>query len=296
MTDLRKSMVFMVLFLAALFNIERLDVGGVDIINLPPFIYVFITLLIIAILLSKRVQNLTVYYGFLIFIPIYLVLKIFVFNDRPFLGSIYTYLTITELSFVAISVFLAYDLMRAMGDMEDVLEKVIFPKYGQRVIGIDNASEEIKVELIRSRRHNRPLSVVVVSIDQQEFNRNLQQTIKKIQQAMMNRYLLASLAQILGKEARRTDMIVEQSDLDGFIILCPETSTEGSNILVDRIQSVASDRLGIHVKFGIAAFPEDALTFEELLQKAQQNLLFGPETEKEASIPVEGKESQRQYR
>jgi GGDEF domain-containing protein len=200
---------------------------------------------------------------------VYFGLKMFVFTDHPFLGGFYTYLSIAEVSLLIISIFLTYDLARSMAEYERVIEKVTFPKHSNRVLEMKEAQEGIRTEFVRSRRHNRPLTVMLVRMNPSTVKGYLEQIVMNIQKAMVNRFLLASLAKILTTEARRTDMIIEQDDKDGFILLCPETSTEGSIIMAERIQSMAMERLGVSVDCGVASFPDEALTFEDLVQKAE---------------------------
>ena len=113
---------------------------------------------------------------------------------------------------------------------------------------------------------------MIVDIDPSEVKRNLEQAVQKIQKAMLNRYLLASLAQIISKEARRTDLIIDQVEKDRFILLCPETTMAGSEAMSERIQLLAHKHLGVKVNCGLAAFPDDALTFEDLLHTAQEKV------------------------
>jgi hypothetical protein len=110
-------------------------------------------------------QSLPPYYSIIFYEAVYIALKLLVFTNRPLIGNIYTYLTITEMTLIALSILLAYDVARALNEVEGVIEKVTFPKHGQRVLPITEAVEDVKVEFIRSRRHNRPLSLVVVDID-----------------------------------------------------------------------------------------------------------------------------------
>ena len=56
---------------------------------------------------------------------------------------------------------------------------------------------------------------------------------------------------------------------DSVAILLPETSTDGTAILASRIQDVAKEQLGLELSSGYASFPRDALTFDDLLNQAE---------------------------
>ncbi len=88
----------------------------------------------------------------------------------------------------------------------------------------------------------------------------------------MNRYVLTSMSRVISMALRRTDMVMEQNEKERFVILSPHTPGSDLQIVVKRIQDAISKQLGVNVKCGVASFPEDALTFDELLHKAEQNL------------------------
>ena len=102
---------------------------------------------------------------------------------------------------------------------------------------------------------------------------------------MMGRYVFTSLAGAIGKELRRTDMVLEEREHRRFIIVSPETDTRGSSELVQRIRAAASERLGVSLECGIASFPDEALTFEELVHQAETRLPHGPQPS-ELPVPV----------
>jgi hypothetical protein len=89
---------------------------------------------------------------------------------------------------------------------------------------------------------------------------------------MMHSYIINSMAQTLSKYLRRTDLILEQRDQGRFIILCPETSVGDLNLLVEYIQTIVTKQLGTAVACGVATFPREALTFEELVHRAESQL------------------------
>jgi hypothetical protein len=272
MTGLRKSFLFMIIHLTIVFNLERFDLSGKNVIDVQWFVYMLVLLVVVLTLTLKPLQTLPAYLAAGAWSLIYGVLHVFLFNERPIFGGIYTYLTVTELSLLTITVFLAYDLTRAITEVDEVIEKITLPMLGQRVLRLREASEEIKTEFIRSRRHSRPLSVMVVEMDQNMPKASMERVVREIQKTMVIRYLNSSLAQLLTREARRTDLIMDPEDENGFILLCPETNGSGSEVLAARLEETIREELGVSVKCGFASFPDQALTFEDLLQKAQFNL------------------------
>ena len=84
---------------------------------------------------------------------------------------------------------------------------------------------------------------------------------------------MGKISEIINVQARRLDLIVKQDQPERFILICPETSASNSNTLIRRIQSTVETNLGVAVSWGMSTFPEDALTFEDLLHKAGDKLV-----------------------
>jgi GGDEF domain-containing protein len=263
----------MLVFLAVFFNIERLDYGEQSLIDIHTFVYVLATILILSTLLIRPLQRLPVHFAFVLWLGIYLALKLTLFHSRPLIGGMYTYLSVTEAAMMTIAMLLTVNLSRSLNELEGLAEKTIFPRRNRRIKDLLEAEESIKNELLRSRRHNRPLSVLIVEMEGLTPKKIIEQGSTNAQQLMMNRFLLASLGQELAKVVRRTDLILEPDEQNGFILLCPETTSAGARLLASRIQEIAQMELSITVQCGTASFPDDAVTVEDLLQKARLDML-----------------------
>lgn len=101
----------------------------------------------------------------------------------------------------------------------------------------------------------------------------MQRAFLDIQRNLAKRYVFARLTQIINEKSRRTDLIFKQDRNSRFIILCPETDLSHSTTLAQRIQSASRDSMGVSVAWGMASFPDEAVTFADLLQKAELKLL-----------------------
>ncbi len=273
MTSLRRAILLLVIFLAFFFNIERLDYGDQTLIDLHTFVYVLVTVMIVATLFFRPLQKFSTYIGMAIWLGMYLALKLTFYNSRPLFGGVYTYLSITEMAMIVIAILLTMNLSRSLNSMEGLAAKTILPRNNHRIKDLHEAEEDVKTEFIRSRRHNRPLSVVIIEMDQVSMKKGAEQSLMNVEQMMMNRFVLANLGQTLMKVVRRTDVILEPDARDGFILLCPETTEEGVNELANRIRAMSQKDLGLTVQCGTASFPEEATTFEDLIQKARTDLL-----------------------
>ena len=66
-------------------------------------------------------------------------------------------------------------------------------------------------------------------------------------------------------------MLVEQPDKGRFIVITPETDKVGSDRVISKIYQAASS-IGAEVAVGLCAFPDDALTLEDMLCRAELDL------------------------
>jgi hypothetical protein len=268
-------MVALVVDLAIIFNIERLDYGQENVIDIASFVYVLGLLAVVAVIGVPGLRRWRAAALGAVLAGAYFVLKAAFFTflgGHPLIGGIYTYLSITELALLMFTVWLAHKTTRAIVDFEEAVRKVTFPDSNKRIRQLDDAVDEIQLEMFRSRHYHHPLSIVVVKPAPGVIESSLHQAVQEIQQAMLHTYLLNSMARGLSGYIRRTDLILEQRDEGRFIILCPDTNAEDLRLLAEYIQAIAQEQMGTQVVCGTASFPDEAITFEELLRQAEARL------------------------
>jgi GGDEF domain-containing protein len=89
----------------------------------------------------------------------------------------------------------------------------------------------------------------------------------------MTHYALSGVTRIISDLVRRTDLIIDQAtESDRLIIFCPETSGEQASLMKRRILATTKDQIDVRVCVGMATFPDEALTFEELVRVADDKL------------------------
>jgi len=123
----------------------------------------------------------------------------------------------------------------------------------------------LEYEIARSRRHNHQFSLLVVRPDE----------IDDVAMRWENdgvQSVLAVLAETIAAHVRATDVPFRHAAYD-FCVLLPETKAVGARVAAERIRLAAQSRrvefgpgelVDLSVSIGIAAFPEDASTDEEL--------------------------------
>lgn len=286
MTRLKISIIALFVYLAFIFNIERLAFKTPTPLSIHSFVFALIVVAILSIFTVPALNHNPFYWPAALWVGVYLALRLTFYNQTPLVSGAYVYLTITELVMLLIALGLAHSIAQSLKQVVEFIERFSLPESGRHVASIQESERDIKLEFVRSRRHKRPLSLVVVEPCAESLEVDIQRAIQDIQKNMLGRFIEAKLAQVINKEARRTDLVLRRGKEGRFVVLCPETNGESSIHLAERIQKIAMERLGIDVAYGIASFPDEALTFEELLQRAEFNLTYYVQIPDSRRIPA----------
>jgi GGDEF domain-containing protein len=309
MIHLRRSVVFLILALTVFFNIEKVSqrvlraaattTTGVTApnstpisegINIQTFVYILGTLAVVSVLTIPPLWRAGVGVSLTVWLMLYAIAKLVVnqLDWYDILGGNNAYLLFTEVGLLALLIWRARHVARLLHDFEEAVSNITFADVSRRVKKLDEAEEDIQLELIRSRRHHHPLTVMVVEPESDSIQVALNRTIQEVQRAMMSRYVITGLARVVSGQLRRTDLVIDQREKNRFIIISPDTSFANCQMLADRIQAAAAVQLGVIVSCGVASFPDEALTFDELVQQAKSKL-SAPAAINSAAIPVYSK-------
>lgn len=129
-------------------------------------------------------------------------------------------------------------------------------------------SQRVPQELRRHRRHGRPLSLLVIDLD--DFKR-----INDSYGHQRGDTVLQEVAAALLGGIRDHDIVVRQGG-DEFAVVAPETDEADARVLSNRlcaaVKSVSPDGISIGASIGCAFFPMDAETLEGLLASADARL------------------------
>jgi GGDEF domain-containing protein len=275
MKQVRILLVIFLLGLTFFYNIERLDFGEENVIDIDSAVYVigFVATVLTVSLSIIRYFNvamlMALWAGVFIFSKMWLA---YFADGRPILGGIYTYLSITELALLLIAVWISYKLAIALYDFELAVEKITLTDHSGRIQQFDEASEDVQVEMFRSRHNHHPLSVIIIEPEAGTVEMAVHKAVQDVQQAMIRRYVINNMAQTVSKYLRRTDVVLEQRGQGRFMVLCPETTIQDTKLLIEYIQTIISEQMGISVACGAATFPNEAFTFEEMVNQAEAHL------------------------
>jgi hypothetical protein len=109
---------------------------------------------------------------------------------------------------------------------------------------------------------------------------------EEIIKEMLKRYATNKMMRLLDRELRRSDLVLGRSKDNEIVLVLPETNAGGTNVLARRISQTVREQLGIDVAVSYASFPDEALTFDDLLRRAEARFYLA-QVEGETKSPGE---------
>jgi len=269
MKSMRWKITLVVLWLSLLFNIERLDFDQGATLNLASSFYVLVAASAALFLVVPMNHRIAYIAGGGMFIA-YTLLK--VASPIPVFQGLHKYLTITEMVAILITMYLTWLVNHGLQDFEHAVEAISLPKGRAGLLEYDQMQERIRAEMGRARRHQHPISVAAIELDPVSSEAALHRAVRDAQAALIKRYVQVQFGMFMTKHIRETDVIAHQ-DADGhFLLLAPETPGEQVEGMLARLAIQVEENLGIRFHYNIADFPKTALTSEELVHKATEQL------------------------
>ena len=270
MTNLKRSFFGAAVYLAVIFVLGQADYADRPLINFANYFYLAVLVAVPLTLFFPRISRISVYVPLLFWAVVYIVLLQLI--NRNYSANRGELAVIAlEFMMLEVGVWFAHQLASQISHAESIMDALALSAFTNRDRDIDSESQQIKIELTRSRRYHRPLSVLMIESESDD-EKLIREAFRNIQHDLMSRFTSARVGQIIDDRVRQTDLVLR--DYKGrFVVLCPETDFSNASLLAKRISQAIKERTSLRVLWGVAAFPEEALTFEDLLQKAQERLI-----------------------
>jgi hypothetical protein len=286
MKHLQVWVTVLILWLIFLFNIERLTRS----VDIKSYTYIFVASVAVAIVTFPRLSRKA--FSVLLIVPIlaFIVFKV-LFETGSWQQNILEGnalpLTVTQVGSIIITAILARRISEALVEFHDAVNEITFSQLGPPPPLFAEKQGSMYNELKRARHYHRPLSVVALKIDEENIQMLIPKIVKDVQQIMMREYLLAHLTRILDSSVNDFNTIARYNN--HFIMLFPETPGQDIPEIIRNLEKTIRDRLNIKLNSGYASFPDEAITFESLIELAVEKANNGQHEEPAtaaAQIPV----------
>jgi len=245
--------------------LAQLDRSDTPVINFASYFYLVAIFLVPVMIFVPSLHTVPVVVPMIFWGAIYFALLRIISLSRT--GSNEVEVIVLEIVILEIGVWLSYQLAVGIERSESLMDVLAQGTFPHRAIEMDAASEQIKIEFGRSRRYHRPLSLLVIhSLPKDE--EVVREMLKSLQHDVLTRLSNARIGQSIGEAIRQTDLLI-RDQIGRYLVLCTETDLESAVLLSERICQIVEGRTGLHVNCGAASFPDEALTFEDLLYIAR---------------------------
>jgi GGDEF domain-containing protein len=259
MKRMRFLVAILIIWLFLFYNIERLS----EPIDINRVAYTLVPIMAVLVILVPRLRKVPLAVLVIGPIPIFLVLKAGV-GSRVWGKAIP--LTVTEICVIALTTIVARWVGNGLSEFESAIANITIGQVGRLPEPFSTGQGEMYREVRRARHHQRPLTLVAIGVEEESVQVALDRMVQEVQRAMMKQYMLSGVSKTLCNELEDYDIIAQRND--HFLALLPEITPEKLTDLVERLRKTVSERVGVTLQIGTASFPEDAVTFESLVEKA----------------------------
>jgi hypothetical protein len=268
MKRLRFLIVTIVLWLFLLYNIERLSQP----INISSVAYIFIAIAVTLTILLPQLHRVPLWLVLIGPMPVFLILKLWL--GYPFRGAAIL-LTVTEISFIAVTSLLARQVNHVLGEFERVVADITIDMVGKPTVSFAAGQGEMYREVRRARTFHRPLALIAVGIEEETLRNSLPRMAVEAQRAIGKHLVLAGLAKVLDQELEDHHIIAKQNE--HLIVLLPETKQEDLAPLKQKLRASAAKWMDVTLKIGTASLSDGVVTFERLVEEATVEMMSAEE-------------------
>lgn len=164
---------------------------------------------------------------------------------------------------------LARRLGRILESADAAIEMIGSDWATEQVASFEESQGEIYREIRRARRYERPASLVALSVAASD-ERNPDELMREVQQALTQRYADGQVAKLLLEETDAAALITRRNS--HFVVLLPEVDAARARHLILRLGNTVAARWKLRLCAGSASFPDQEVTFEGLLERAESEL------------------------
>jgi hypothetical protein len=268
MSNLKRSLFWVAFYLVIIFFLGQLDRVDRPVINLANYFYILVFVAVPCMVLIPSFYRAPQFVSIIFWASIYFGLsRVF---DRTLSAPNNVESIFTEVVLLELGVWLSYHLAVDLAHSESLVDTMAQSAFPNQAIEMEEASNLLRNEITRSRRYRRPLSLLIVQVVPE--NKDVyQQLFKNFQRDLLNHFSSARMGQLIGAQIRQTDILMRDR-LGRFIVLCPETDKESVSKLGERIRSVLEEGTGLQISCGCSSFPDEALTFDDLVTQAREQM------------------------
>jgi len=257
------------------FNIERILFKQVDANIIRADTYIFVAIVALIPLLLPKLSQIS-FSGLLIGVTaLFLVVW---YQDPRWEKDVapnYTHLNavallvIIQVNAIVLTGLVVRQISYGFSEFEEVIANITCDHLGKRPTPFSIEQSEMYREVRRAARFKRPLAMIALKVDEEDIHVALPGIVKDTQQAMMKEFTMTAIARVLDENLFGFDKIALRDNC--FFVLLPEIESKDLPHISRKLKEVIWKNTQLQVQIGTASFPEEAITFEQLVELAVNN-------------------------
>ena len=271
MRQLRYLLIAMCGWFFLLYNVERL----VTPINIASFVYIYAPACTVLLLVFVQLCKLPIQWVFALLLPPYFAIKWAMGLEMA--GDSLA-LMVTEVSAISLTIVLSRMIGVQVEEWHKVVTSLTIGEFNDDLQAFDTGQAQIYREIRRARRHQRAAALLSISVEEDShasMEKRLEETplyrfIEEVKRETLEKYISARLADLLIDELGDLAIVTKRDD--HFVTLLPETDRASVHEIVRKLQTVTKEKLGLKLKIGLSTFPDEAVTFETMLENAEAEM------------------------
>jgi hypothetical protein len=270
MRNLRWNLIFIIAWFFILYNLERL----ITPINIASFVYIYAPLLTVLVITLPALYNANLWILFAVILIPFFSLKVLLNYE---IAGTNLSITITEICALGISLGLSRKVGVALGTLQDEISQIAFGQDYNEIRDFNVEQSQIYREIRYARRKGLPATLLAISVSEKSANLSLHRFVEEAKNNITKRYITSKVAKFLTEELHDSDKITQRGN--HFVVLLPDTTWENALVVINRIKANAEAKFKLRLNIGLSSFPEEAFTFERLLETAEAKMNSAIENE-----------------
>ncbi len=256
---MRFLVAILIIWLFFFYNIERLSRP----VNITKVAYLLVPFMGVLAILVPHLRKVPLWAILGAPVPVFLILKYW--SGEPVVGASLP-LTVTEICILAVTIILVRWVSNGLGEFEEAVVHITIGQHDRLPESFSTSQGEMYRELRRARHYQRPLALMAIGVEKKSMEVAVDRMVQEVQQAMVREYVLSDVAKKLVDGLEDYNVIARRNE--HFLILLPEVSSNDLPALVARLRQAMAEQTGVTLQIGCSSFPEDAVTFDSLVEQA----------------------------
>jgi hypothetical protein len=274
MKEIRYWFVGTCIWLITFFSLERLNSD----INIASFVYIYAAAWAVLIILVPRLQRINRFVLLVVaFLP-YVILKQYL--GYSMLGAQLS-ITVFEAAALGLTLLLVGGTAHRLEAIQEIIANLTIGNLKEKTTPFETGQGRLYQEIRRARYFEHPATLLSLSVTEESIEFSLDHFIVEAQGTIINQFISAHIAQLLVRQLKDCDLITQNGN--HFVVLLPETNFDDAVNTIEKLKQAARKELNLELKVGVSTFPDEAVTLESLVERAQENMVSAEAPPKDAS-------------